>query len=90
MWNSADNAAALARSASEDEAPLRWAALARLPTYAQVRRGIFKDLRGDWREIDVSELDAEERKILLERLMINTLDHDPGRFFDRIRSRFDA
>lgn len=92
MWNSAENA--FARSASfreegEDEEALRWAALERLPTYARIRRGIFKDLVGDTKEIDVSELEAQELKLLLDRL-VSSADDDPERFFDRMRRRFDA
>lgn len=92
MWNSAENA--FARSASfreggEDEEALRWAALERLPTYNRARRGIFQDLVGDKKEIDVSDLQAQEHRLLLERL-VDFVDNDPERFFHRMRSRFDA
>ncbi|KAF4377403.1 hypothetical protein F8388_013749 [Cannabis sativa] len=61
MWNSAENV--FVRSTSfrengEDEEALRWAALERLPTYKRVRRGIFKDVVGDTKEVDVSELES--------------------------------
>ncbi|XP_024023080.1 ABC transporter G family member 32 [Morus notabilis] len=92
MWNSGENV--FARSASykedgDDEEALRWAALERLPTYKRVRRGIFKNIVGDTKEVDVSELEANEQKLLLERL-VNAVDDDPGLFFDRMRRRFDA
>ncbi|PON39969.1 ABC transporter-like [Parasponia andersonii] len=92
MWNSAENV--FARTASfreegEDEEALRWAALERLPTYKRVRRGIFKDVVGDTKEVNVSELQSPEQKLLLDRL-INAVEDDPGRFFDRMRRRFDA
>lgn len=92
MWNSAENV--FARTASfredgEDEEALRWAALERLPTYNRVRRGIFRDMVGDSKEIDVSELETGEQKLLLDRL-ISSVDDDPERFFDRMRRRFDA
>lgn len=92
MWNSAENA--FARTASfrengEDEEELRWAALERLPTYTRVRRGIFKNMVGDHMEIEVTELQAQEQKLLLDRL-VTSGDDDPERFFDRVRSRFDA
>lgn len=91
MWNSAKNA--FARSASfredgEDEEALLWAALERLPTYERARRGIFKNHTGDKKEIDVSELEAEEQMLVLERL-VNSVDDDPEKFFDNMRSRFD-
>ncbi|KAI4335797.1 hypothetical protein L6164_014407 [Bauhinia variegata] len=92
MWNSAENA--FARSASfreegEDEEALRWAALERLPTYERARRGIFQNLVGERKEIDVRELEAQEQKLLLERL-VTSVDDDPERFFQRMRHRFDA
>ncbi|XP_075644795.1 ABC transporter G family member 32 isoform X2 [Castanea sativa] len=92
MWNSAENA--FARTASfredgEDEEELRWAALERLPTYTRVRRGIFKNMVGDHMEIEVTELQAQEQKLVLDRL-VTSADDDPERFFDRMRSRFDA
>ncbi|KAL2338309.1 hypothetical protein Fmac_012755 [Flemingia macrophylla] len=92
MWNSAENA--FARSASfreqgEDEEALRWAALQRLPTYKRARRGIFKNLIGDMKEIDVRDLQAQEQRLLLQRL-IDCADNDPERFFRRMRTRFDA
>lgn len=92
MWNSAENV--FSRSASfreegEDEEALRWAALERLPTYARVRRGIFKNVVGDTKEIDVSELQAQEQKLVLDRL-VSSVEDDPERFFDRMRKRFDA
>lgn len=92
MWNSAENA--FARSASfrevgEDEEALRWAVLERLPTYKRARRGIFQNLVGDKKEIDVRDLQSQEQRLLLERL-IDFVDNDPERFFQRMRSRFDA
>ena len=73
----------------DDEEALRWAALERLPTYARVRRGIFRNMVGDSKEIDVSELESTDQRLLLERL-VNSVDDDPELFFDRMRKRFDA
>ncbi|KAF2304583.1 hypothetical protein GH714_034054 [Hevea brasiliensis] len=92
MWNSAENAFTRTpsfREEGEDEEALRWAALERLPTYARVRRGIFKNVVGDHKEIDVSELQAQEQKLVIERL-VNSVDDDPELFFDRMRERFEA
>ncbi|KAF4389188.1 hypothetical protein F8388_026917 [Cannabis sativa] len=86
MWNSTENVFV---ENWEDEEALRWAALERLPTYKRVRRGIFKDVVGDTKEVDVSELESSEQKLLLERL-VNAVEDDPDRFFDRMRRRFDA
>ncbi|XP_050232688.1 ABC transporter G family member 32 isoform X2 [Mercurialis annua] len=92
MWNSAENAFARTpsfREQGEDEEALRWAALERLPTYDRVRRGIFRNVVGDHKEIDVGELQSQEQKLVLDRL-INSVDDDPDRFFDQMRRRFDA
>ncbi|KAG5097429.1 hypothetical protein JHK82_047283 [Glycine max] len=92
MWNSAENAFARSssfREETEDEEALRWAALERLPTYKRARRGIFKNVIGDIKEIDVRDLQAQEQRLLLERL-VDCVDNDPERFFQRMRSRFDA
>lgn len=90
MWNSAENAfarsASFRREGQEDEDALRWAALERLPTYKRARRGIFKNLTGDMKEVDVTDLQAQEQRLLLERLA----DSDPERLFRRVRNRFDA
>ncbi|KAM7512769.1 hypothetical protein LguiB_011644 [Lonicera macranthoides] len=92
MWNSSENLSV--RSASfredgDDEEALRWAALERLPTYNRVRRGIFTNIVGDSKEIDVDKLQVEERTVLLERL-VNSVNNDWNRFFDRMRRRFNT
>ncbi|KAL2479687.1 ABC transporter G family member 32 [Abeliophyllum distichum] len=91
MWNSAENLAA--RSASfreegDDEEALRWAALERLPTYSRVRRGIFKNIVGDSKEIDVNKLQMKEHKIILDRLL-NSVEDDWEEFFRGVRRRFE-
>lgn len=92
MWNSAENV--FSRSASfreedDDEEALRWVALERLPTYARVRRGIFRNMFGDCKEVDVSELELTDQRLLLERL-IKSAEDDPEQFFDRMRKRIEA
>ncbi|KAH1067706.1 hypothetical protein J1N35_032693 [Gossypium stocksii] len=92
MWNSAENV--FSRSASfreedDEEEALRWAALERLPTYARVRRGIFRNMVGDCKEVDVSELELTDQRLLLERL-VKSAEDDPEQFFDRMRKRIEA
>ncbi|KAM7275604.1 hypothetical protein ACFE04_017470 [Oxalis oulophora] len=93
MWNSAENV--FARTASfreegqDEEEALRWAALERLPTNVRVRRGIFKDLAGATKEVDVSDLQIQHQNLLIQRL-INAVDDDPQRFFQRMRTRIHA
>ncbi|KAL8037545.1 hypothetical protein ABFX02_11G046400 [Erythranthe guttata] len=91
MWNSAENLSARSESFREDgddEEALRWAVLERLPTYRRVRMGIFRNMVGDSKQIDVQKLEAEEQKIVLDRL-ISSVDDDWEKFFNRVRRRFD-
>ncbi|KAL0427048.1 UNVERIFIED_CONTAM: ABC transporter G family member 32 [Sesamum latifolium] len=91
MWSTAENFSARSESFREDvddEEALRWAALERLPTYRRIRRGIFRNMVGDTKEIDIHTLQAEEQKIVLDRL-INSVDDDWESFFARVRRRFD-
>ncbi|KAL3825129.1 hypothetical protein ACJIZ3_021158 [Penstemon smallii] len=91
MWNSAENLSARSESFREDgddEEALRWAALERLPTYRRVRRGIFRDMVGESKEIDVHKLQAQQQRIVLERL-INSVEDDWEKFFFRLRRRFE-
>ncbi|KAH6803219.1 pleiotropic drug resistance 4 [Perilla frutescens var. frutescens] len=91
MWSSAENLSARSESFREDgddEEALRWAALERLPTYRRVRRGIFRNMVGDTKEIDVDKMLAEEQRIVLDRL-VNSVDDDWEKFFTRVRRRFD-
>ncbi|XAR53291.1 Sulfate-transporting ATPase [Bertholletia excelsa] len=92
MWNSAENLSARSasfREVDEDEEALRWAALERLPTYHRVRKGIFRNIVGDSKEIDVQKLGVQERKVVLDRLL-DSVEDDSETFFDRMRRRFDA
>ncbi|XP_047951852.1 ABC transporter G family member 32 [Salvia hispanica] len=91
MWSSAENLSARSESFREDgddEEALRWAALERLPTYRRVRRGIFRNMVGDSKEINVEEMLAEEQRIVLGRL-VDSVDDDWEKFFSRVRRRFD-
>ncbi|VFQ77207.1 unnamed protein product [Cuscuta campestris] len=91
MWNSVENLSvrsASFREEGDDEEALRWAALERLPTYARARRGLFRNIVGDVKEIDVDKLETDERKVLLDRLFAS-VDDDWEKFFTRMRRRFD-
>ncbi|XP_077211849.1 ABC transporter G family member 31-like isoform X1 [Tasmannia lanceolata] len=94
MWNSAESVFSRSHSFREidkedDEEALRWAALERLPTYDRVRKGIFRNIVGDFSEIEIGSLEFQERKLVLDRLG-NAAEDDAERFFDRMRKRFDA
>lgn len=94
MWSNASDSV-FARSASfdheadDEEEALRWAALERLPTYARVRRGIFRNVIGELSEVDVGHLHLGDQRLLLDRL-VAAVDNDVEAFFDRMRRRFDA
>ncbi|CAH9131348.1 unnamed protein product [Cuscuta epithymum] len=91
MWNSVENLSVRStsfREEGDDEEALRWAALERLPTYARARRGLFRNIVGDVKEIDVDKLENEERKVLLDRLF-DSVDDDWEKLFSRMRRRFD-
>ncbi|KAK8962221.1 Pleiotropic drug resistance protein 6 [Platanthera guangdongensis] len=92
MWSTTD--AAFCRSisyrecAEEEEEALRWAALERLPTFARIRRGIFRRDADNISEVDVSNLTPRDRTELIDRLLGDF--GDPEQFFQRIRQRFDS
>ncbi|ERM97050.1 hypothetical protein AMTRI_Chr05g64100 [Amborella trichopoda] len=90
LWNSSDNVFERMNSFREDddEQALKWAALERLPTYARVRRGLFKNIVGEHSEIDVASLGYQDRQLVLDRLF-SILDKDSERFLAQMRSRFD-
>ncbi|EPS63075.1 hypothetical protein M569_11712 [Genlisea aurea] len=91
MWNSAENLSARSESFREegdDDEALRWAALERLPTYRRVQHGLFRDHAGDFKEIDVRRMQADERKTVLDRL-VNDVAGDWEELFGRVRRRFD-
>ncbi|GKD37962.1 hypothetical protein Tco_1258169 [Tanacetum coccineum] len=92
MWNTAENLSVRSSSFREDgddEEALRWAAIERLPTYSRVRKGIFTNIVGDAKQVEVNEMQSEEIKVVIERLLTSA-DDDWMRFFDRMRRRFDA
>ncbi|CAI9782484.1 unnamed protein product [Fraxinus pennsylvanica] len=87
MWNSAAQSTSF-REERDDEEALRWAALERLPTYTRVRLGIFKNILGDSKGIDVEKLQLQAHKIILDRLL-NSVEEDWEKFFRRLRRRFE-
>lgn len=91
MWNSVENLSVRSssfREDGEDEEALRWAALERLPTYNRVRKGIFRNVLGDRVEINVDQLQLQDSRVVLDRL-VNSVDDDWEKFFNRMRRRFD-
>ncbi|KAF3791142.1 ABC transporter G family member 32 [Nymphaea thermarum] len=92
LWNSSDNVFSRSNSRREeddDETALTWAALERLPTYDRVRRGIFQNIIGEQREVEIGSLGIQDLQLILDRL-INAVDESAEQFLFRMRRRFDA
>ncbi|KAL6980152.1 hypothetical protein U1Q18_021800 [Sarracenia purpurea var. burkii] len=97
MWNSSANLfartsesrAGAAAGDDADEEALRWAALQRSPTYVQARTSFFRNIAGEVSVVDVGDLEAEEKNLLLDKL-VNAVNEDTKMFFNRIRQRFNT
>ncbi|MCD7463346.1 transcription factor [Datura stramonium] len=76
------------RDEDADEEALKWAALEKLPTFDRLRKGLLFGSQGAAAEIDINDLDFQERKKLLERL-VNVADEDHAKFLLKLRQRFD-
>ncbi|KAD5803016.1 hypothetical protein E3N88_14376 [Mikania micrantha] len=86
MWDSLGNL--FVRTQDHDDEALRLAALQRSTTVVRARTSVFRNLGGEFTVFDVSKLNDEEKKTVLDKL-VNTVNSNPGLFFDRIRQRFD-
>nr|XP_043609157.1 ABC transporter G family member 32-like isoform X2 [Erigeron canadensis] len=86
MWDSLGNL--FVRTQDNDEEALQLAALQRSPTFVRARTSVFRNYGGEFTLVDVSKLDDEEKKVVLDRL-VTTVKSNPEVFFDRIRQRFD-
>lgn len=86
MWDSLGNL--FVRTQDNDEEALQLAALQRSPTFVRARTSVFRNFEGEFGLVDVSKLDDEEKKVVLDKL-VNTVNSNPELFFDRIRQRFD-
>ncbi|KAI3512248.1 hypothetical protein L1887_19561 [Cichorium endivia] len=86
MWDSLGNL--FVRTQDNDDEALQLAALQRSPTFVRARTSVFRNFGGEFTLVDVSKLDAEEKQIVLDKL-VHTVNSNPQLFFDRIRQRFD-
>ncbi|KAF3450815.1 hypothetical protein FNV43_RR06904 [Rhamnella rubrinervis] len=89
MWrsNSKDVFTTSIREVDDEEA-LKWACLEKLPTYTRMRKGILTASHGKANEIDVSNLDFQERMDLMERL-VKTAEEDNENFLLKLKNRID-
>ncbi|BFG42849.1 hypothetical protein CerSpe_291230 [Prunus speciosa] len=86
-----DNGAGVFSSSSrgeDDEEALKWAALQRLPTFQRLKKGLISTSEGRADEVDVSRLQVQERKNLIERL-VGVAEEDHENFLLRLKNRID-
>ncbi|KAL3840932.1 hypothetical protein ACJIZ3_025523 [Penstemon smallii] len=75
------------REEDDDEA-LKWAALEKLPTFDRLRKGLLLGSRGATNEVNVQDLDLQERNKLLERL-VRVAEEDNEKFLLKLKNRID-
>ncbi|GAB2225412.1 hypothetical protein Droror1_Dr00006204 [Drosera rotundifolia] len=71
----------------DEEETLKWAALDRLPTYDRLRRCILLDSQGQGKDIEVKNMESQEKKLLVERLVKNVEDNE--KLLLKLRSRLE-
>ncbi|KAK1363011.1 hypothetical protein POM88_038572 [Heracleum sosnowskyi] len=76
----------------DDEEALKWATLQKLPTYNRLKKGLIFDTHADGGEkileVDIQNLDVQQRKELLERLVKNS-EGGNEKFLLKLRERID-
>lgn len=72
----------------DDEEALKWACLEKLPTYTRMRKGILTASHGKANEVDVSNLDFQEKMELMERL-VKVAEEDNENFLLKLKNRID-
>ncbi|KAG5566573.1 hypothetical protein RHGRI_002206 [Rhododendron griersonianum] len=77
---------------ADDEEELKWAAIERLPTYDRLRKGMLRQVMSNGRvmanEVDVTNLEAQHKKQLMESIL-KVVEDDNERFLLRLRDRTD-
>ena len=76
----------------DDEEELTWAAIERLPTYDRMRKGMLRQVMSNGRvvqnEVDMTNLDAQDKKQLMESIL-KVVEDDNEKFLLRLRARTD-
>ncbi|KAH7863963.1 hypothetical protein Vadar_024070 [Vaccinium darrowii] len=76
----------------DDEEELKWAAIERLPTYDRMKKGMLRQVMSNGRvmanEVDVTNLEVEHKKQLMESIL-KVVEDDNERFLLRLRDRTD-
>lgn len=89
-YRSRSNVPSTSRDSFHDEdyeEALKWATLEKLPTYNRARKGILHGVTGELKEVDLQDLDFEERTDLLNRV-IKTADNNEE-FLQKLKKRID-
>ncbi|KAK4481902.1 hypothetical protein RD792_012814 [Penstemon davidsonii] len=72
----------------DDEEALKWAALEKLPTFDRLRKGLLLGSRGATNEVNIQDLDFQERNKLFERL-VRVAEEDHEKFLLKLKNRID-
>lgn len=90
VWsrNNVEDIFSLSSRNEDDEEALKWAALEKLPTYDRIRNGILSTDTGELKEVNVKDLNYQERKNLLERL-IKVGEDDIEKFLLKLKNRVE-
>ncbi|XP_077211717.1 pleiotropic drug resistance protein 1-like [Tasmannia lanceolata] len=72
----------------DDEEALKWAALEKLPTYNRIRKGILASVAGELKEVDIQNLEFQDKKSLIDRL-IGAAEEDNERFLLKLKTRIN-
>lgn len=79
---------------NEEESKLKWAAIERLPMFERLRTALYDQLEnsrvenGEKRVVDVTKLNAIERRFLIQKLITHTTE-DNLRLLRKVRERMD-
>lgn len=90
VWsrNNVEDIFSLSSRNEDDEEALKWAALEKQPTYDRIRKGILSIDTGELKEVNVKDLNYQERKNLLERL-IKVEEDDIEKFLLKLKNRVE-
>ncbi|XP_042498687.1 ABC transporter G family member 39-like [Macadamia integrifolia] len=70
----------------DDEEGLKWAALERLPTFDRIKKAIVTGTDGEKKEVDVQNLEIQEKKNLVNRL-VRIAEEDNENFLFKLKNR---
>ncbi|KAJ8640592.1 hypothetical protein MRB53_017286 [Persea americana] len=90
VWsrNNVEDIFSLSSRNEDDEEALKWAALEKQPTYDRIRKGILSIDTGELKEVNVKDLNYQERTNLIERL-IKVGEDDIEKFLLKLKNRVE-